>query len=102
MLVWLWFCRYWPVIEDALKRSAVDRNVSVCLLVSCGRESDPAVWPFIRSLDALHSPSDNINMAVVSEDPETRSDPFIYADYTASREVSSFYLRCVLYCVVFI
>lgn len=55
---------YWPVIEDALKRSAVDRNVSVCLLVSCGRESDPAVWPFIRSLDALHSPSDNINMAV--------------------------------------
>ncbi|XP_016122217.1 phospholipase D4-like, partial [Sinocyclocheilus grahami] len=55
---------YWPVIEDALKRSAVDRNVSVCLLVSCGRETDPAVWPFIRSLDALHSPSDNINIAV--------------------------------------
>uniref|UniRef100_A0A8C1G6R1 Phospholipase D family member 4 n=1 Tax=Cyprinus carpio TaxID=7962 RepID=A0A8C1G6R1_CYPCA len=55
---------YWPVIEDALKRSAVDRNVSVCLLVSCGQETDPAVWPFIRSLDALHSPSDNINIAV--------------------------------------
>ncbi|KAK2879212.1 hypothetical protein Q8A67_020003 [Cirrhinus molitorella] len=55
---------YWPVIEDALKRSAIDRNVSVSLLVSCGQESDPAVWPFIRSLDALHSPADNINIAV--------------------------------------
>ncbi|XP_043088405.1 5'-3' exonuclease PLD4 isoform X2 [Puntigrus tetrazona] len=55
---------YWPVIEDALKRSAVDRGVCVRLLVSCGRESDPAVWPFIRSLDALHSPADNISVTV--------------------------------------
>ncbi|XP_067310978.1 5'-3' exonuclease PLD4 isoform X2 [Pseudorasbora parva] len=55
---------YWPVIEDALKRSAFERNVSVSLLVSCERETDPSVWPFLRSLDALHSPSDNINIAV--------------------------------------
>ncbi|KAK9960271.1 hypothetical protein ABG768_010344 [Culter alburnus] len=55
---------YWPVIEDALKRSAFERNVSVCLLVSCGQETDPSIWPFLRSLDALHSPSNNINIAV--------------------------------------
>nr|XP_021322934.1 phospholipase D4 [Danio rerio] len=55
---------FWPVLEDALKRAAFDRRVFVRLLVSCGRESDPSVWPFLRSLDALHSPSDNINIAV--------------------------------------
>ncbi|CAM4642325.1 unnamed protein product [Leuciscus chuanchicus] len=55
---------FWPVIEDALKRSAFERNVSVCVLVSCGLDTDPSVWPFLRSLDALRSPSDNINIAV--------------------------------------
>ncbi|KAK7153459.1 hypothetical protein R3I93_011391 [Phoxinus phoxinus] len=55
---------YWPVIEDALKRAAFERNVSVSLLVSCGRDTDPSVWPFLRSLDALRSPALNINIAV--------------------------------------
>ncbi|XP_052009450.1 5'-3' exonuclease PLD4-like isoform X2 [Xyrauchen texanus] len=55
---------YWPVIEDALKQSAFERNVSVRLLVSCGRDTDPSVWPFLKSLDALHSPRDNINIEV--------------------------------------
>ncbi|TRZ00530.1 hypothetical protein DNTS_013759 [Danionella cerebrum] len=53
---------FWPELEDALKQSAFNRNVSVCLLVSCGRESDPSVWPFLRSLDALHSPSNKLNI----------------------------------------
>ncbi|XP_051501864.1 5'-3' exonuclease PLD4-like [Myxocyprinus asiaticus] len=56
--------RYWPVIENALKHSAFERNVSVRLLVSCGRDTDPSVWPFLKSLDTLHSPRDNINIEV--------------------------------------
>ncbi|XP_052001439.1 5'-3' exonuclease PLD4 isoform X2 [Xyrauchen texanus] len=55
---------YWPVIEKALKQSAVERNVSVCLLVGCGRDIDPSVWPFLESPDALRSPTDNINIEV--------------------------------------
>lgn len=55
---------YWPTIENALKRSAFEKNISVCLLFSCGLETDPSVFPFLRSLDALHSPSDRLNIQV--------------------------------------
>ncbi|XP_066529557.1 5'-3' exonuclease PLD4 [Hoplias malabaricus] len=56
--------RYWPVIENALKKSAFERNVAVRLLASCGRDSDPSVLPFLKSLNALDSPSDNISIEV--------------------------------------
>ncbi|XP_072545858.1 5'-3' exonuclease PLD4 isoform X2 [Salminus brasiliensis] len=56
--------RYWPDIENALKRSAFERNVAVRLLVSCGRDSDPSVLPFLKSLAALDSPSHNISIEV--------------------------------------
>ncbi|KAL6478045.1 hypothetical protein MHYP_G00138800 [Metynnis hypsauchen] len=56
--------RYWPIIENALKQSAFERNVAVRLLVSCGRDSDPSVLPFLKSLDALDSSSDNISIEV--------------------------------------
>ncbi|XP_076834059.1 5'-3' exonuclease PLD4 isoform X2 [Brachyhypopomus gauderio] len=56
--------RYWPVIENALKQAAFERNVAVRLLVSCGRDSDPSVLPFLTSLSALDSPSNNISIEV--------------------------------------
>lgn len=55
---------YWPIIENALKHSAFERNISVCLLFSCGLETDPSVLPFLRSLDAIRSPSDSLNIQV--------------------------------------
>lgn len=64
MLVLFWF-RYWPVVENALIRSVYERNVTVRLLISCGRDSDSAALPFLRSLNALNSASDNIRIEVV-------------------------------------
>lgn len=62
------FCslfRYWPVIENALIRSMYQRNITVRLLISCGRDSDSAVLPFLKSLNALNSPSNNMRIEVV-------------------------------------
>ncbi|KAA0711676.1 Phospholipase D4 [Triplophysa tibetana] len=56
---------YWPVIENALKHSAFEKNISVRLLFSCGLDTDPSVLPFLRSLDALRSPSDGLNIQVM-------------------------------------
>ncbi|XP_062863569.1 5'-3' exonuclease PLD4 [Trichomycterus rosablanca] len=56
--------RFWPVIENALKQSAFERNVTVRLLISCGRDSDPSVLPFLKSLDALNYPAYNIRIEV--------------------------------------
>ncbi|KAF5890857.1 centrosomal protein, partial [Clarias magur] len=56
--------RYWPILENALIQAMFERNVSVRLLISCGRDSDSSVLPFLRSLNALNSASDNIRIAV--------------------------------------
>ncbi|XP_036398669.1 5'-3' exonuclease PLD4 isoform X2 [Megalops cyprinoides] len=56
--------RYWPIIEDALKQSAFDRQVPIRLLISCGQDTDPAMLPFLQSLSALHQPSQNISIEV--------------------------------------
>ncbi|KAI5610724.1 phospholipase D3, partial [Silurus asotus] len=56
--------RYWPVINNALIRSVFERNVTVRLLVSCGRDSDSAVLPFLKSLSALNSASYSMRIEV--------------------------------------
>ncbi|XP_028831483.1 phospholipase D4 isoform X2 [Denticeps clupeoides] len=56
--------RYWPDIDDALKESAIERNIMVRLLVSCGRDTHPAMLPFLESLVAIHYPPSNISMEV--------------------------------------
>ncbi|XP_061108152.1 5'-3' exonuclease PLD4 isoform X2 [Conger conger] len=55
---------YWPTIENALKRSAFNRHVTVRLLISCGRDTDPEMLPFLQSLNALHLPTENIGIEV--------------------------------------
>lgn len=67
MLVFFYFClcRYWPVIENALIQAVFERNVTVRLMISCGRDSNPSVFPFLKSIDALKSTSDNIRIEVV-------------------------------------
>ncbi|KAM9466411.1 5'-3' exonuclease PLD4 [Clarias gariepinus] len=47
--------RYWPVLENALIQAMFERNVSMRLLISCGRDSDSSVLPFLRSLNALNT-----------------------------------------------
>ncbi|XP_067099296.1 5'-3' exonuclease PLD4 isoform X1 [Osmerus mordax] len=56
--------RYWPLIDDTLRESAFERHVKVRMLISCGRDSDPAMLPFLQSLSALDAPRHNISIQV--------------------------------------
>ncbi|XP_012992942.2 5'-3' exonuclease PLD4 isoform X1 [Esox lucius] len=56
--------RYWPDIDDALRRAVFERNVKVRLLVSCGRDSNPSMLPFLLSLDSLIFPAKHASIQV--------------------------------------
>lgn len=56
--------RYWPVLDSALREAAVTRGVQVRLLVSCWLNSDPRMFPFLRSLQALSDPLAGISLDV--------------------------------------
>lgn len=62
----LTFPRYWPVLDTALRTAAVSRGVRVRLLVSCWLNTDPSMFPFLRSLQALSHPAAGISLDVVS------------------------------------
>ncbi|XP_063080050.1 5'-3' exonuclease PLD4 [Engraulis encrasicolus] len=56
--------RYWPDIDDELREAAFGRLVTIRLLVSCGRYTNPSMLPFLQSLDALHYPKRHVNVEV--------------------------------------
>ncbi|CAI5696876.1 unnamed protein product [Oreochromis niloticus] len=56
--------RYWPVIEDAIKTAAFERKVHIRMLISCGRDSDPDMLPFLQSLASLDSPQQHISIQI--------------------------------------
>ncbi|XP_049646316.1 5'-3' exonuclease PLD4 [Suncus etruscus] len=56
--------RYWPVLDTALRTAAVSRGVRVRLLVSCWLNTDPSMFPFLRSLQALSHPAAGISLDV--------------------------------------
>ncbi|XP_066494730.1 5'-3' exonuclease PLD3 [Tiliqua scincoides] len=45
--------RFWPVIDDHLRKAAYERAVHVRLLVGCWRHSKAVMFPFLRSLAAM-------------------------------------------------
>ncbi|KAK7904994.1 hypothetical protein WMY93_017601 [Mugilogobius chulae] len=47
--------KYWSDLDDAIRAAAFDRRVKVRMLISCGRDSNPKVLPFLQSLAALDS-----------------------------------------------
>ncbi|XP_024837985.1 5'-3' exonuclease PLD4 isoform X10 [Bos taurus] len=55
---------YWPVLDTALRVAAFSRGVRVRLLVSCWLNTDPRMFPFLRSLQALSNPAANVSMDV--------------------------------------
>lgn len=61
----LLFCRYWPAIDNALRRAAFNYRVQVRLLVSCWAYTDPAMLHYLRSLRALNNPHAHISVDVV-------------------------------------
>ncbi|XP_020027616.2 5'-3' exonuclease PLD4 isoform X3 [Castor canadensis] len=56
--------RYWPVLDNALRAAAFNRGVHVRLLVSCWLNTDPTMFPYLRSLQALSNPSAGISVDV--------------------------------------
>uniref|UniRef100_A0A8D0DJX0 5'-3' exonuclease PLD3 n=1 Tax=Salvator merianae TaxID=96440 RepID=A0A8D0DJX0_SALMN len=45
--------RFWPVIDDHLRKAAYERNVRIRLLIGCWKHSKPDMFPFLRSLAAM-------------------------------------------------
>ncbi|XP_075387714.1 5'-3' exonuclease PLD4 [Tenrec ecaudatus] len=56
--------RYWPVLDNALRAAAFSRKVHVRLLVSCWLHTDPSMFPYLRSLQALHNPAAGVVLNV--------------------------------------
>uniref|UniRef100_A0A2K6SVK0 Phospholipase D family member 4 n=1 Tax=Saimiri boliviensis boliviensis TaxID=39432 RepID=A0A2K6SVK0_SAIBB len=57
--------KYWPVLDNALRAAAFAKGVRVRLLVGCGLNTDPAMFPYLRSLQALSNPEANVSVDVV-------------------------------------
>ncbi|XP_034419131.1 5'-3' exonuclease PLD4 isoform X2 [Cyclopterus lumpus] len=56
--------RYWPFIDDAIRTAAFERKVKMRMLISCGRDSDPAMLPFLKSLASIDSPHQDIDIQI--------------------------------------
>ncbi|NXT85088.1 PLD4 Phospholipase, partial [Zapornia atra] len=56
--------RYWPAIDNALRRAAFNCRVQIRLLVSCWTHSDPAMLYYLKSLRALNNPDAHISVDV--------------------------------------
>lgn len=54
------------MLDTALRAAAVDRGVHVRLLVSCWLNTDPSMFPYLRSLQALSNPAAHVSVDVVS------------------------------------
>ncbi|XP_034530303.1 5'-3' exonuclease PLD4 [Notolabrus celidotus] len=56
--------RYWSFIDDAIRTAAFERNIKIRMLISCGRDSDPAMLPFLQSLASMDSPHHDISIQI--------------------------------------
>ncbi|XP_030073670.1 5'-3' exonuclease PLD3 [Microcaecilia unicolor] len=45
--------KYWPEIDDHLRKAAYERKVHIRLLISCWHHTEPFMFPFLRSLAAM-------------------------------------------------
>lgn len=45
--------RFWPEIDNHLRKAAYERSVKIKLLISCWKHSDRSMFPFLKSLDAV-------------------------------------------------
>lgn len=71
--------KFWPVIDDALKRAVIERGVRVKLLVSNWSHTRKSLFNFLSSLDAFRSFNrGNIQVKVftVPSTPEQEKIPF--------------------------
>lgn len=57
--------RFWPVIDNALRAAAIDRRVSVKLLISKWKSSRPAADFFLNSLKVISNSYRGVDIQVV-------------------------------------
>ncbi|XP_070402792.1 5'-3' exonuclease PLD4-like isoform X1 [Nothobranchius furzeri] len=50
--------------NDAIRTAAFERKVKVRMLISCGRDSNPAMLPFLQSLASLDYPHHHIHIHI--------------------------------------
>ncbi|XP_051627866.1 5'-3' exonuclease PLD3-like [Manacus candei] len=72
--------RFWPPIDEQLRRAMVERGVAVRLLVGCWEHSNHQMFPFLHSLAALANGGTGFDVQVrlflVPEDPRQSRIPF--------------------------
>ncbi|XP_069799598.1 5'-3' exonuclease PLD3 [Dendropsophus ebraccatus] len=72
--------RYWPAIDNHLRKALYERHVTVRLLISCWANSKPNMFPFLNSLAALQDTKTHYNIEVkifiVPTSPEQKKIPF--------------------------
>ncbi|KAM3911675.1 5'-3' exonuclease PLD3 isoform 1-T2 [Leptodactylus fuscus] len=72
--------RYWPAIDNHLRKAVYERHVTVRLLISCWANSKPNMFPFLSSLAALHSNKSHydieVKIFIVPTSPEQKHIPF--------------------------
>lgn len=56
---------YWPVVDNALRRAALERGVTIKLLISWWKYSDPTEDHFLRSLQALNKMNEEVDIEIV-------------------------------------
>lgn len=62
--IWLTL-RYWPDIDDQLRRMAIDKSIRVRLLVSQWAHTPPAMSHFLKSLTDLSRVYPHVDIQVV-------------------------------------
>ena len=67
--------RFWPAIDDGLRRAAYERGIKVRLLISCWGHSDPSMRAFLLSLAALRDNHTHSDIQVVSTCPDPPLNP---------------------------
>lgn len=67
--------RFWPAIDDGLRRAAYERGVKVRLLISCWGHSEPSMRAFLLSLAALRDNHTHSDIQVVSTCPRHSPQP---------------------------
>lgn len=60
------FLRFWPIIDDALRKVAIEKNVTVKLLISHWKHSRSDIDYFLHSLTAISDALPGVNIEVVS------------------------------------
>ncbi|XP_063703810.1 5'-3' exonuclease PLD3-like isoform X2 [Culicoides brevitarsis] len=72
--------KFWPVIDDALRKVAIEKNVTVRLLISHWKHSRSDIDYFLHSLQALNEALPGVNIEVrrfvVPATPDQEKIPF--------------------------